>query len=59
MKLYMSFGEEVKKLQPYEINSQVESMILSVIRDRVANTEIRSLIQERNQLKADIIESCE
>lgn len=50
-KCYKSFGEDLKKKTPTLANDQLESMAVSIIRDRIANLTLNDILKNRNKLK--------
>jgi len=50
-KCYKSFGEDLNKKTPVMANEQLESMAVSIIRDRIANLTLNDILKNRNKLK--------
>lgn len=55
-KCYKSFGEDLKKTTPTMANEQLESMALSIIRDRIANLSLNDILKNRNKLRDGVKE---
>lgn len=50
-KCYKSFGDDLKRKDPVEANSQLQNMAVSIIRDRIANLTINDILKNRQKLR--------
>lgn len=50
-KCYKAFGEDLKRKDPIEANSQLQNMAVSIIRDRIANLSINDVLRNRQKLR--------
>jgi regulator of protease activity HflC (stomatin/prohibitin superfamily) len=48
---YKSFGDDLKRKDPIEANSQLQNMAVSIIRDRIANLTINDILKNRQKLR--------
>lgn len=55
-KCYKSFGEDLQKSTPTIANEQLESMAVSIIRDRIANLTLNDILKNRNKLRDGVKE---
>lgn len=50
-KCYKSFGDDLKQDTPIVANGKLESMAISIIRDRIANMSLNDILKNRNKLR--------
>lgn len=50
-KCYKSFGDDLKQDTPKVANGKLESMAISIIRDRIANMTLNDILKNRNKLR--------
>lgn len=50
-KCYKAFGDDLKRKEPIEANSQLQQMAVSIIRDRIANLTINDILKNRQKLR--------
>ena len=50
-KCYKSFGEDLQQPVPIVANEKLESMAVSIIRDRIANLSLNDILKNRNKLR--------
>jgi regulator of protease activity HflC (stomatin/prohibitin superfamily) len=48
---YKAFGDDLKRKDPVEANSQLQNMAVSIIRDRIANLTINDILKNRQKLR--------
>ena len=53
---YKSFGEDLKQNTPRVANEKLESMAVSIIRDRIANLTLNDILKNRNKLRDGVKE---
>lgn len=54
MAAYRCFGEDLKKATPTEACNQINSMAISIVRDRIANMTINDVLKNRSKLRSGI-----
>lgn len=55
-KAYKAFGEDLKRKDPVEANTQLQNMAVSIIRDRIANLTINDILKNRQKLRNGVKE---
>ena len=50
-KCFKAFGEDLKSQEPSVANHKLESMAISIIRDKIANLTINDILRNRNKLR--------
>lgn len=53
---YKAFGDDLKKKVPVDANSKLESIAVSIIRDRIANLTLNDILKNRSKLRNGVKE---
>lgn len=56
LKCYKNFGDDLNEDYPKSANEKLESMAVSIVRDRIANMSIDEILKNRNKLRSGIRE---
>jgi len=51
MRIYTSFGDDLKKSVPVKANVKIENMAVAIVRDRIANLTINDILKNRSKLR--------
>lgn len=51
---YKSFGDDLKNATPYIANEKLESITVSIIRDRIANLTINDILKNRSKIRSGV-----
>jgi uncharacterized membrane protein YqiK len=53
---YKAFGDDLKKKTAVECNHKLEKMVVSIIRDRIANLTLHDILKNRSKLRNGVKE---
>jgi hypothetical protein len=51
---YKSFGDDLKNSTPRIANEKLESITVSIIRDRIANLTINDILKNRSKIRSGV-----
>ena len=51
MRIYTSFGDDLRKSVPTRANHKIENMAVAIVRDRIANLTINDILKNRSKLR--------
>lgn len=53
---YKAFGDDLKRKVPTDANAKLENIVVSIIRDRIANLSLNDILKNRSKLRNGVKE---